>query len=552
MSRLSVVVLFALVAVAFAQVNPGETRSVVDDFLAIVPTNAATLRISTFDTQTVEDFSCDAANGGTQGEIIGGCHVLSLTGSANNGCEPTGSIANGDMFCNNAFNCAATCVLKLDGTEGTSAAVTLGLNVNLNALGTAFVIDAATDIQTTFTIRVHDTDGNISRASGNIPAGSSGSGSFVPFRFDFDGDFTGSANFASVGAIQIVVPNKLDTDVVLTDFDILSSRADISGNVFEDCNCDRTLGGDDTGVGNVPVTLTPASGCSADSQTTNTNDNGAYTFQRLPACQYTVSVPTTGVTSQLCSSSSNQQTVELAGTSIFNVNFGINVPSAFTVPQSAVVPCNAGTSPNQLGFATSATCGGAGGTVSFSDSITNQNCDADYTIIRTWTDGTNSGTQTITVQDTGVPPVWQNADASNLDIDVECGGCTTAGDCIVRLTATDDCSSVQVDFTDSAAIGDCSDDCVLQRILRRTWSAVDNCGNEAARQQQNIEEVGCDGAAPISCPTIVQTFPSVSNVPVTNPPTRNCRFICDDDDSAASAMIASVLFTAILAIAALF
>merc|ERR1711934_231575 len=53
-------------------------------------------------------------------------------------------------------------------------------NVNLNSLGFAFRIFAATDIQTTFTIRVFDNSGGRSTHGGNIPQGSSDSG-FVQF-----------------------------------------------------------------------------------------------------------------------------------------------------------------------------------------------------------------------------------------------------------------------------------------------------------------------------------------------------------------------------------
>merc|ERR1712159_781550 len=73
-------VLFALVAVALAQ-----NTQIVDDFVAIVPTQAATLRISIFNTETVSDSNCDPSAGGSQGQILGGCHVLSLTGNAASG-----------------------------------------------------------------------------------------------------------------------------------------------------------------------------------------------------------------------------------------------------------------------------------------------------------------------------------------------------------------------------------------------------------------------------------------------------------------------------------
>jgi len=544
MARLSVVVaLLAFVAVAFAQ-----NSFVVDDFLAFVPTDSPTLRISTFDQQTVEAFNCDATQGGGAAGsfILGGCHVLFLEGSASNGCEPTGSIANGDMFCNNAFGCAARCVLQLDGSSETTSTRSLGLNENLNDRGYAFEIFAVTDIATTFTIRVIDTSGNVSRAAGNIPANSSAGSNFVRFEFAFASDFTGSANFNSVGALELEVPNKFDTDVVITDWSILSEENDIEGNVFVDCNCDNARGTEDSGVASTTVTLTGDSSCRITTLTQTTDQAGFYRFTGLPPCTYTITVPSS--VGPMCSNSPNPRTVVLSNVSINNVNFGVNSPSVFTVPDNRQVLCNAGTSPAQTGTATSSVCGSTG-TVTFSDSRVNGNCDADYTILRTWTDGTNTGVQTITVVDTNVAPTFTNANSQTLDITIECNGCTDVGTCVVALTAVDDCSVVTVQSTDGGLVSDCDENCNQSASFIRTWTAVDDCGNQAASQGQVIFQSCVDTV--IDCPTIVNTVPAVSNVPV-NPPTRNCRFICDDDDSAASALIASFVLSAVLAVAALF
>jgi len=570
-------VLFALVAVALAQ-----NTQIVDDFVAIVPTQAATLRISNFNTETVSDSNCDPSAGGSQGQILGGCHVLSLTGNAASGCEPTGAIAGGDMFCNNAFNCAAECVLQLDGTD-TSASVTGGLNVNLNNLGFAFRIFAATDIQTTFTIRVFDNSGGRSTHGGNIPQGSSDSG-FVQFDLNFS-DFNGDASFSDVGTIELVVPSKLDTDVVLTDWEILSNEADIFGSVFVDCDCDVQKDTDDNGIGNVVVTLTGDSSCAVSSLSATTSSAGDYSFIGLPPCTYTVSIPST--TGQFCSTSGSSQTVTLSSTSLFNVNFGIEGANTFTVPADASVFCNQGTSPSTLGSATSSSCG-ASGTVSFADTISNQNCDADFTITRTWSDNAgNSGNQIITVVDTNVAPTFTNADASNLNIVLDCDDCDEVGTCVVALVAVDDCSTVVVTSNDSgSANGECDPStCSRSSNFIRTWSAVDDCGNAAATQGQVItrnceDTVICDPistvtvspvspvtVSPVSPVTVSPVSPvTVSPVsPVTVSPVspastvpsatdnvtnRNCRFVCDDDDSAASSLIASVfVILAALAVA---
>merc|ERR1712017_39626 len=89
-----------------------------------------------------------------------------------------------------------------------------------------------------------------------------------------------------------------------------------------------------------------------------------------------------------------------------------------------------------LGSATSSSCG-ASGTVSFADTISNQNCDADFTITRTWSDNAgNSGNQIITVTDTGVAPTFTNANAAVLDVTVACNACIDADSCVTGLQAT--------------------------------------------------------------------------------------------------------------------
>merc|ERR1712017_45458 len=251
----------------------------------------------------------------------------------------------------------------------------------------------------TFTIRVFDNSGGRSTHGGNIPQGSSDSG-FVQFDLNFS-DFNGDASFSDVGTIELVVPSKLDTDVVLTDWEILSNEADIFGSVFVDCDCDVQKDTDDNGIGNVVVTLTGDSSCAVSSLSATTSSAGDYSFIGLPPCKYTVSIPST--TGQFCSTSGSSQTVTLSSTSLFNVNFGIEGANTFTVPADASVFCNQG----------------ASGTVSFADTISNQNCDADFTITRTWSDNAgNSGNQIITVTDTGVAPTFTNANAAVLDVTV--------------------------------------------------------------------------------------------------------------------------------------
>merc|ERR1712196_529549 len=118
---------------------------------------------------------------------------------------------------------------------------------------------------------------------------------------------------------------------------------------------------------------------------------------------------------------------------------------------------------------------------------------------RTWSDNAgNSGNQIITVTDTGVQ-------------------------------ATDDCSAVVVTFSDSTPTTSCDvASCTQSVSIVRTWNAVDDCGNQAASQAQVIFE---------DCSEDVFVCPTATPVPTVE---EDCRFICDDDDSAASSLIASV------------
>merc|ERR1711934_970887 len=147
------------------------------------------------------------------------------------------------------------------------------------------------------------------------------------------------------------------------------------------------------------------------------------------------------------------------------------------------------------------------------------------TITRTWSDNAgNSGNQIITVTDTGVAPTFTNANAAVLDVTVACNACIDADSCVTGLQATDDCSAVVVTFSDSTPTTSCDvASCTQSVSIVRTWNAVDDCGEDV---------FVCPTATPV--PTVEE----------------DCRFICDDDDSAASSLIASVfVILAALAVA---
>ncbi|UPT70911.1 MAG: gliding motility-associated C-terminal domain-containing protein [Flavobacterium sp. JAD_PAG50586_2] len=124
----------------------------------------------------------------------------------------------------------------------------------------------------------------------------------------------------------------------------------------------------------------------------------------------------------------------------------------------------------------------------FTDSVTEGQCQGSKIIIRTWSlvdacgNAAANQTQTITVTDNIVPTFTAPA---NTEI-FTTADCTF--DASVAITGdvtneADNCSTgLQATFTDSVADGTCTG----SKIITRTWSLIDACGNTAATQTQTI------------------------------------------------------------------
>src|SRR6266581_6973309 len=143
-------------------------------------------------------------------------------------------------------------------------------------------------------------------------------------------------------------------------------------------------------------------------------------------------------------------------------------------------------------------------TVTYSDSVTN-NCGGTKTIARTWvaTDAcgnSNRCVQTITVRDTTPPTITCPPDAA-----LECPA-TAATNVTGVATAVDGCSSVTVTYSDSA-----SNTCGGSKIISRTWTATDACGNSArCVQTVTIRDTTpptliCPTNAVLECPATATT-----------------------------------------------
>ncbi|WP_242087004.1 gliding motility-associated C-terminal domain-containing protein, partial [Aestuariivivens sediminis] len=132
-------------------------------------------------------------------------------------------------------------------------------------------------------------------------------------------------------------------------------------------------------------------------------------------------------------------------------------------------------------------------------------CEGTFVITRTWSLSDNCGNaaadqvQTIAISDNRAPTftapvdITINCEDNNEDLTITGDVTDEADNCSNGLTAT---------YVDDIAEGDCPN----ERIITRTWSLIDNCGNTAEDQVQIITVI--DDQAP----ELVTEFPSSVNV----------------------------------------
>jgi len=169
-------------------------------------------------------------------------------------------------------------------------------------------------------------------------------------------------------------------------------------------------------------------------------------------------------------------------------------PPDISCPPDVSLSCSDSTDPNSTGFATAqGDCPPV--TVTFEDSEAPGACAAARTITRTWTATDDSGQtatcdQTITVSDDDPPLITCPA-----DVTVGCDDPTDPNSTGVA-TATDGCDQTpDVSFTDSVQQNACG------RVITRTWTATDDCGNMASCVQTIT--VSDDDPPVITCPADV-------------------------------------------------
>jgi hypothetical protein len=142
---------------------------------------------------------------------------------------------------------------------------------------------------------------------------------------------------------------------------------------------------------------------------------------------------------------------------------------------------NAGCNPTSLAFGTaSATdnCGAATVTSS-TGSVTSSGCNRSQTRFWTATDACNnssSTSRTVSWVEDRTPPTFTNPPAS---VDLECYQSVPT---VPTVTATDNCGSATVVYNGETDVpANCSTG--FQRIITRSWTATDACGNTATHTQ---------------------------------------------------------------------
>jgi hypothetical protein len=186
-------------------------------------------------------------------------------------------------------------------------------------------------------------------------------------------------------------------------------------------------------------------------------------------------------------------------------------PVLSAAPANVTVECDAVPAPATL---TATDNCDAAPVVTYAQTRTDGTCPNSYTLTRTWTatdacGNAGSKTQVITVRDTKAPVL----SAAPANITVQCDAVPVAA----VLTATDNCSTPVVTFTETRTNGTCAN----SYTLTRKWTATDACGNACSKTQVITVQ---DTQAPIlsAAPANVTVECDAVPAPATLTATDNC------------------------------
>ena len=225
-------------------------------------------------------------------------------------------------------------------------------------------------------------------------------------------------------------------------------------------------------------------------------------------------------------------------------------PPIVTCPPNATVQCGENTAPSALGNASvEYFCGDPmAGTIDYSDDDSSlTGCNSTGVITRTWTalDDCGNGVtcqQVITVEDSTAPTI-----TCPQNLTIQCDQSANPAE-TGTATAQDNCtSSITPTFEDDAS-GQTG--CNNTGDLLRTWSAVDDCGNEAACVQIiKVEDtippnIQCPPSTTVTCTG--STDPINTGVPTASDNCTNANDlqpVFSDDDSGVSNCMGNIIRT---------
>jgi gliding motility-associated-like protein len=171
-----------------------------------------------------------------------------------------------------------------------------------------------------------------------------------------------------------------------------------------------------------------------------------------------------------------------------------------TLPANVTVECSA--VPTVPTLTASDTCSTV--TIAYNQQINPGSCAGNYTIVNTWVASDVSGNQithvqTITVQDTTAPTFVGTLPTN---VTVECSSVPTAP----TLTATDNCGTATVAYTETTTPGTCAG----SYTLTRTWIATDLCGLTTTHVQTITVQ---DTTAPLLVTPLSDATATCSTIP---------------------------------------
>ncbi len=231
-------------------------------------------------------------------------------------------------------------------------------------------------------------------------------------------------------------------------------------------DCEGSTDTTDTGVATATDNCGPAPVISYIDSIENTACGGNYIIYRIWTA-----------VDECLNESSCIQTITVQDTSL----------PVITCPEDTTVACDASTDTTDLGIATATDNCGPTPEITFVDSLVAGTCGTSSTIYRIWNAEDECGNvssciQVIVIEDL-TAPILENIPADTI---VECGGTPPAPVTGVEILAPDNCGTSTIEFAEDTIPGQCEN----EYVIRRMWTAIDECQNEF-RDTQLITVTGC-------------------------------------------------------------